>query len=90
VEAFDETGKTHPHPAVTIKQFTVLVYTADDALEYAREHLPQALKLDKHVFERVAKAAQPPFVLFTKEPRATIARDLSEYVTDKTALPVSS
>jgi hypothetical protein len=78
VEAFEETGKTRPHPAVTIKQFTVLDYDEDEALLYARYNLPQALKLDRRVFERVAKAAQPYFVAISKEPRATIARDLSD------------
>jgi hypothetical protein len=87
VEAFEESGKTRPHPAVQIKQYTVLDYDDAYALEYARQHLPQALKLDRRVFEKVAKAAQPDFVAISKEPRATISRDLSEYVKDKTAIP---
>jgi hypothetical protein len=63
VETFEETGE---------------YYDDGYALAYAREHLPQALKLDRRVFEKVAKAAHPYFVNITKEPRATIARDLSE------------
>ena len=81
----DTIGGKHPHPAVTIKLYTVLEYAPDQALEYARQHLPQAVKLDKCVFERFAKVVTPGFVTKAKEPRATIARDLSAYVRHEVA-----
>jgi hypothetical protein len=94
VEVFEETGMTRPHPAVQIKRYKVLDYDADEALNYARFYLPQALKLDRRIFEKIAVTlieefakAELDFVAISKEPRATIARDLSEYVTkDKTAI----
>ena len=76
---FTETGDKTPHPAVKIKIYTVLDYTDEDAVEYAREHLPQALKLVKRTFEQAAKAVELDFVTIQQEPRATIARDLSKY-----------
>ena len=53
---FFETGDKTPHPAVEIKIYTALDYTNEDAIEYAREHLPQALRLIKKTFETAAKA----------------------------------
>lgn len=74
-------GNTDPHAAVKIKLYTVLDYEAAEALRYCREHLPQALKLDKRSFETAAKALVLDFVQIDKEPRATIARDLSVFLT---------
>ena len=81
---FAETGDKTPHPAVKIKIYTALDYTDGDAVEYAREHLPQALKLIKNIFEAAAKVIKLDFVTMRKEPRATIARDLSKYLPDGT------
>ena len=80
--AYVEGGKSDkkPHPAVQIKTYTVLEYDEGDALDYCREHLPNALKLDKRAFEKVAKVAEPEFVAVKDEDRATIARDLSEWL----------
>jgi 3-mercaptopyruvate sulfurtransferase SseA len=77
---FAETGDKAPHPAVKIKMYTMLEYKDEDAIDYAREHLPGALKLDKRVFARAAKAVAMNFVAILQEPRATIARDLSKYL----------
>jgi NAD+--asparagine ADP-ribosyltransferase len=77
---YGENGEKQVHPAVTVKVFTVLDYSLSDALEYARQHLPKALKLDKRSFEKVAKAAELDFVAVSEEPRATISRDLSNYL----------
>jgi len=79
---YGEDGDTQPHPAVKIKLYTVVGYERKQALEYCHEHLPQALevKLNEKVFEGVAKAAGLDFVTVAKEPRATVARDLSEYL----------
>jgi hypothetical protein len=78
--AYEETGDKKPHPAVPIKMYTVLEYEEANALDYAREHLPKALKLVKRTFEKAAKVLELDFVTVTQEPRATIARDLSEYL----------
>ena len=78
--AYEETSNKAPHPAVKVKVYTVLDYEPADALDYAREHLPTALELIKRAFEKAAKVLELDFVDFTDEPRATIARDLSEYL----------
>lgn len=77
---YEETGDKAPHPAVPIKMYTVLDYEPADALDYAREHLPKALKLVKRTFEKAARVLELDFVDFTQEPHATIARDLSKYL----------
>jgi hypothetical protein len=77
---FAETGNSVPHPAVKVKMYAVLEYKDEDAISYAREHLPGALKLDKRVFKRAAQAVAMDFVAILQEPRATIARDLSKYL----------
>ena len=76
------TGDKRPHPATTIKLYTVLQYDQGQALDYCRGHLPQALvvTLNAKVFEPVAKAAGLDFVSIRQEPRATIARDLSAWL----------
>ncbi len=79
LEAYQADGSKKPHPAVAVKVYTVLDYDPAQALDYARQHLPQAVKLDKRMFEKVAKVADFPFVDITTEPRVTIARDLTEY-----------
>lgn len=80
LDIFAETGNNIPHPAVKIKRYTVLDYKEADAIEYAREHLPEALKLVRGVFKNAAKVVKMDFVAIRQEPRATIARNLSEYL----------
>ena len=78
--AYDETGNKDPHAAVKVKMYTVLTYDEKEALDFCRDCMPDALKLDKRAFEKVAKDSPlVDFVTATKEPRATITRDLSEY-----------
>lgn len=83
LEAYIMTDDPRPHSAVQIKMYTVLEYNLGDAMGYAREHLPQALKLDVRTFEKAAKAIELDFVRAVKQPRATIARDLSEWETSE-------
>jgi hypothetical protein len=59
---------------------TKIEYDTARALTYAREHLPQALKLDAREFEKVAKVLKLDFVTTHEEPQATIATDLSKYL----------
>ena len=77
---YAETGDKAPHPAVKIKDFTVLDYEPGAALDYARVYIPRAVKLDKRAFEKAARVLEPDFVKITQEPRATIARDLNKYL----------
>ena len=79
VEVYNQTGNKKPAPGVEIKMFTKLTYDEVEALKWASEHWI-ALKLDKAVFEKIAKAAPPDFVAVTQEPQATIATDLSRYL----------
>lgn len=84
VTTYDETGDKKVHPAVTVKMYTILTYDSADALEYAREHLPGALKLVTRAFEKAAKVLDLDFVAINQEPRADIAKDLSKYLDDQT------
>lgn len=79
---YEETGEKSPHPAIKVKIYTVLEYSDSEALDYAHRLLPEALKLDKRTFEKVARAIEPEFVTVTQEARATIARNLSQYLPD--------
>lgn len=77
--------KSTIHPAIQIKEYTVLGYDLEEAIDYCRDHLPRALKLDKRKFESAAKVVEPDFVTIAKEARATIKRDLSKYLEDEIA-----
>lgn len=66
-----------PHANIIIKRYTVLQYDDDEALDYSREHLPSAVKLDKRAFEKVAKVINLDFVRVKEEDRVTVSRDLS-------------
>lgn len=74
------TGNKQPHAAVKVVFSTFLDYDPSEALEYARQHLPKALRLNKQAFEKAAKAIEPNFVTMGKEPRTRIASDLSAYL----------
>jgi len=80
--AYDVDGNKRPHPAVTVKSYSTVAYDSTAALDYARQHLPQVIKLDARAFERAAKALGLEFVKLGVEARPTIARDLSEYIAD--------
>ena len=73
-----------PAPGVGISVRKELAYNEDQALEFCKESLPKALKLDKRLFEKHAKGVaetQPlDFVTIKEKPTATISSDLSEYL----------
>ena len=79
LETYAKDGNKKPHESVSIRVYTILDYELYTALEYARQFIPQALKLDKRAFEKVAKAVDINFVTARTEPRVAIARDLSKY-----------
>ncbi|MFA5714430.1 MAG: hypothetical protein WC998_01650 [Candidatus Paceibacterota bacterium] len=66
---------------VQIKNFTVLEYDEQEAVNYCLEHQHATLlKLDKRGFEKVAKELRPEFVRIEEVARAQIATDLSDYL----------
>ena len=68
------------HPGAKVVESTVLGYAMSDAIDYCREHLPQALSLKKRDFEKAAKVLELDFVTFRKEPTVRIPRDLSRWL----------
>lgn len=79
VAEYKATGNKKPAPGLGIRETSKLVYDADTALTWAKQH-DMALALDKRSFEKIAKASPPEFVSVEVTPSATIATDLSEYV----------
>lgn len=82
-DAFARTGIKAVAPGVLVKEVTRLVYDATEALEWAQS-TGLCLKLDVPAFERVAKAAAPPFVTFRSVPTATLAADLDTPLMEST------
>jgi hypothetical protein len=80
LNAYAINNDRYPHPAIEIKMVTAIAYDESQAINYCREHLPKALKLDKRQFEKVAKVAEPDFVTVKQEPKAYIASDLRTYL----------
>jgi len=80
LQQYADTGNKTPHPDAKIALTVVLAYKLVEAIGYARDHLPQALKLDKRTFDRAAKVLDLDFVTFTQEPRVRISRDLSAHL----------
>ena len=77
---FELDGIKKAHPAIAIREYTVLDYDPKAALDYCIAHVPKALSMKKAVFEKAAKVLDLDFVEISKEPRTTIARDLSRWV----------
>lgn len=81
LKAYADTGNKTPVPGVGIREVTKLEYASQDAFKWAVEH-NMALKLDVSAFEKIVKASPLDFVKITQEPQATIATDLSKYLTN--------
>ena len=77
---YNATGSKQPHPAVKVKIFKRVIYDAKAALEYARQHIPNAVKLDSRKFEKAALELDLGFVEVVAEPRAQITQDLTGYI----------
>lgn len=81
LEHYDGTREKEPWPGVKIKLYTVVKYDPRAALAWAKENSPNLLTLNKSAFQKAVKAnLTGPIGVVTKEPRAQIARDLSEYL----------
>ena len=81
VEAYQDTGEKQPHPAVKIGEYATYEYDTAEAVDWLIEKkLPKALKLDAKQFKKFAETHEPDFVTITKEARAKVSSDLSEYL----------
>jgi len=86
LEAFNADGSRRPHPAVTVKEFTVVTIPDEmKAREWSFTNFRPALKLDAKVFEKAVKDGTVPAELATvaTEARAQIATDLSKYLAEE-------
>ena len=70
---YNRSGNKKPHPAVEIKMMIEVLYDEKEALAYAREHIPNAVKLDAKKFEAAAKALELPFVTTEEYPKAYVS-----------------
>lgn len=66
-------------PGVTIRITKRLIYEADKALAWAKEH-GLFLALDRRGFETMAKSTDIDFVGWVEEPQAAIDSDLSAWL----------
>ena len=81
---YSQTDDKHPHPAVGIRVKTVFYYDPDKALAHCiASDIPGALSLKKSAFEKVASVTKPDFVTVSQVVHATIASDLSPWLTQK-------
>lgn len=74
-----EADGTRKFDGCEVKLFTKMDYPEDKAFAWAKES-GLALAFDKKAFEKIAAATPLPFVTEVKEPRVTIASDLSAFV----------
>ncbi len=75
VAEYVATGSKAPAPGVGIRVTKGLQYDAAQAFAWAKD-TGMALVLDKKAFEKIAPAANLPFVVTIEVPSATIATDL--------------
>ena len=82
VEKYKETKEKQVAPYIEIRVTKSLSYEQWRAVDWCKDNLKDALKLDKSLFEKHAKAvagtAPIHFVGVIETPQATIATDLSE------------
>ena len=83
-----QTGEKKITPHVNIRVTRKPCYEVEQAVEWCRNSLPEALKLDKVKFEKYVRAVDGitylPFVEMTDEPSATISTNLSDLLNDGT------
>lgn len=81
---FKATGEKNPHPAVEVKQVINLIVDEGKGLEYAKTSLPDALGLNRKIFDKVMKALPeeklPDGVKIEQVPKVYIDKDLSGYL----------
>lgn len=78
VEVYETTGSKSPAPGVGIRMEKVVSYDHETAFAWAKER-GLALELNQTAFEKIALAGESiPGVKVAEQPKATIARDLTE------------
>ena len=77
-----EAGIDQPHPALKVKNMTVVTIDQDKAKTWARENMKVAIReeLDLKLVEDYAKKNTVEWATVEEKKQVTIARDLSEYV----------
>ena len=81
--AYQETAETKPWPGVQVKIYTEIEFDETEALVWCREYMPTLLNLDVTRFKKVAPHIWDAPITITKVPKATIARDLGEYLAEE-------
>ena len=83
VALYEATGNKAPAEGAAIRLTTKLAYDDADALAWAKQTgmalIPESV--DRKALEKIAKASPLPFVTVTQEPSATLASDLTAYLT---------
>lgn len=86
LEEYRRTNEKKPEDGVAIRIYRCVNYDPEIALDWCKEYLPMALKLQKPILEKHLKAIQdtapPEWCEYYEEPRATISSDLSFYLKD--------
>ena len=73
-------GDKRPHPAVAIRELTMLEYDPKVARQWAETNLRAALVLDHKKFEKAVKdLGAPDFVRIYTTPQVTVSADLEGY-----------
>ena len=84
LEHYKASADKRPHPAIGIRLMTKCYYSEQLAVEWCKDNMPHALKLNKTMFEKHARAVSQTipleFVEVATEPQVTISRDLSQYM----------
>lgn len=80
---FKKDGAKQPAPGLTVNQQTVMTYDQTEARRVCEEK-QICLTVDLEKFEKIAAASPDdfPFVKITKEPKVSIARDLTKAVAE--------
>lgn len=81
---YQSEGDKKPADGVEVRIYTKYEYDPELALDYCKQALPLALKLDTKTFEKYVKGVQEvkplPFVEVIEDPRVMISSDLTEYL----------
>jgi len=84
LDEYRQTQEKKPVDGVAIRIYRCVAYDPEIALDWCKEYLPMALKLQKSKLEKHLKAIQdtapPEWVEYYEEPRTTISSDLSVYL----------
>ena len=86
LEFFELYGDKKPHPAVDVKEMTSIDYNETLAIAWCKHNLPAAIKLDRPLFEKHARAIRDTspikLVTFTTVPKANIASNLEPFIAE--------